>query len=332
MSSKQTTGSELVSGLASLRERIARHFATGAIESNFEASCRNLERLRGAPQVSCPSCDGLGFRALTAAELAVFSQRIAEKEAGGASWKTIDGERRRLNRESICPTCRGTCYVRNTGRDDDAPPDNMFTTIPCDRCRGSMKTKEGTRLRGASCGEIFPPTDASAEWGDVCPKCLGDAYIVKHVARPHTKSKEIERYAEELEDVPIQLGRGSTGAADSPEAVVAEVEHEDPLVAAAMMALLGPSGDTWAQHQWGRRFALWPFTNAGQQLAQEAKLESSEFDGYARALEAVRTARQAEVEADSGSPRRRALLGLADSQARALEQRVERAIRKAEAA
>jgi hypothetical protein len=332
MTNKQKVGSEQVSGPAALRERIARHLATDGTVSNFEAVCDRIERRRGAPQIECPDCDGLGFMPLSTQDLKAFSRRIAEKQEAGANWETIDRERRRLNRESMCPKCRGTCYVRNTGQGDELPPDTMFTTIACPDCRGRMKTKQGGTLRGASCGEKFPPTDASAEHGDACPKCLGDAYIVKHVARPKTKSGEIYKYAEEYEEFPMRLGQKAAASPENPAAVVAEIEQEDPVLAAATMALLGPTGDEWALHQWGRRFALWPLTDAGRQLIAEHPTDGLELDAYQRSLRAAQEARLSEVQAERGNPRRRALLGLADSQARQLEQRVERAIRKAEAA
>jgi hypothetical protein len=80
------------------------------------------------------------------------------------------------------------------------------------------------------------------------------------------------------------------------------------------------------------RFALWPLTEAGQKLAEESKFNPAAGDWFSQQLDVLRDARMSVVQEESPSPRVRALVGLADAQARALEQRAEQALLEAEAA
>ena len=318
MATARTSAAGTVAAAEGLRERLARHLAAGSVSaSNYDAMCRELARRRDEAHVECPDCEGLGFRPLPPEQLAAFAERMAAKVASKASWKTLERERWRLNRSSVCVTCRGCGYVRSKSRGGRHRPDSMWTTVQCRLCRGS--------------GETWPPTDESAEVGDVCPDCLGDAYRVPITVRPRAKTAECSGYLEEEDLSEVRRCKEPEPATDAVE-VIASMRATDPETASAVVVLLGPHGDRWAQHQWGRRFALWPLVPAGRQLLEEASTTSSELDHYLRQLEVLSSERAAEVQAERGNPRRRALIALADRQARLLESRVERAIAEIEAA
>jgi hypothetical protein len=331
---EQTSGSELDSASLGLRERIAQHVAGVGAESNYEVMCLEVARRRTESRVDCPECDGLGFRAVSSAELAAFEARMAKKQEDGAGWKTLKDERWRFNRESVCRPCKGTGRIL-AQRAEALRPDSLFNTVGCDNCRGSNKTVQFGKSQGASSGQVFPPKQRTPKAAETCPVCLGDSYHVPITVRPRSKAFEPLDYPEELRDVPVRPQRSrleDRPDTEVPSDVLAWVKANDMLAAAAIHALLGPFGDQWAQTTWGRRFALWPLTEAGQKLAEESKFKPADGDWFTQQLDVLRDARMSVVQEDNPSPRVRALIGLADSQARALEQRAEQALLEAEAA
>jgi hypothetical protein len=85
---------------------------------------------------------------------------------------------------------------------------------------------------------------------------------------------------------------------------------------------VGPEGDTYSGHTWGRRFALWPLTEAGRRLADESRGTSTKRAPYERLLELCAVEHAEAVQADRVDPRRSSLVRRADADARALERRV----------
>jgi hypothetical protein len=318
-----------------LREQIAALLTESPIASNYEAMCSEMADRRQTIRAECPDCTGLGFRPHSAQDLREFQLRIAERERGGAKYKSIEAERERFGLESVCRTCKGRGWVPQQPDEGYGYPDSLWTTVQCERCTGSFKTSMG-RYRGTSCGEQIPPNDESAERGDVCPACLGDAYQVPITARPIRRgggflygsvNEEDERPPKRVRDYrPAQRDEDTDAAA-----AVERIRSEAPELALGMGALLGEHGDRWGQHVWSRRFALWPLTEAGRLIYEEAGLASGESDPYAKRLDVIAKERAAELEGPSRE-RRRALIALADEQSRTLERRIERAIREMEAA
>jgi hypothetical protein len=246
---EQTSGSELDSASLGLRERIARHVAGVGAESNYEVMCLEVARRRTESRVECTECDGPGFRAVSLAELAAFEARMAKKQEDGAGWKTLKGERWRLNRESVCCPCKGTGRSL-AQRAEMLRPDSLFNTVGCDNCRGSNKTVQFGRSHGASSGQVFPPKQRDPEAAEACPGCLGDSYHVPLTVRPRSKAFEPLDYPEELRDVPVRPQRSrleDRPDTEVPSDVLAWVKANDMLAAAAIHALLGPFGDQWAQ-------------------------------------------------------------------------------------
>jgi hypothetical protein len=357
MSTENATANGQAPFPESLRERIARHIRGDAQESNWSLIVGDAARLAREEHRLCRDCDGLGFVALSEQRLATFALRVADMrgEAAKASaagrldrerqiGENIRGEHWNLNRESVCKTCRGSGYGASVPRRSVAH-DAYFATVTCPACRGQdarnrLKDEKGDpkypKLMdahpGSSCGETFARNDSAADSDDRCRLCMGDAYVVPITVRPVAKGGPPEDYIEELESTPVYYRAADECDTEDPAVLFSEIEAEDPTLAAALAVLLGPRGDEWGQHHWGRRFAIWPLVDAGERLVEESSVVAECADWYDRKLEILKLERVAVVQAERGDPRRRALLAMADRQARALESRVERAIKAAEAA
>jgi hypothetical protein len=321
-----------------MREALAEMFASREPESNFSVMCERAAERRASVGVECKACEGVGYRLLTEAEMAYWKERIDRQ----SRHEDIELERRAQLRSSRCNECEGHGYVAQRPDDESDQVDAVATTVMCSRCRGSddrhaRKNEAGSQLYpslmhrhwGTSCGETIPPNDATAELGDVCPVCLGDAYVVPITARPRMRTADEGTTWVAVEEVdPGFVTWQRLRRIEEPEA---EAKPDD-LVALAIRAWVGEHGDTWAMHHWGRRFALWPLTEAGQRLFEEASAASAETDWFARRLDVLKRERQAELDVDRPSPRRRNLITLADSEARALERRAREALKAIEAA
>ena len=303
-------------------ERFARYFGPKEHGSNYSAMCEAALG-QGDLRRECRRCHGLGFIILEQARLAEFAERIA------AETRTEERRhhRHRLSRATQCKACRGAGYIPQRTKTAKRL-DSMATTVLCWRCRGSVK-RHGSKLWGTSCGETIPPTDASAEAGDVCPGCLGEAYVVPITARPSLRTADFLGANEEemMVDLDEQAADG-----DATARVMEWIAARDHDAATAIRILASEHGERWAGHRWGRSFALWPLSDAGALLADESKAQSDEPERYARQLDLCRLEREAHALGGGPSPRRQALIHEADTQARRRERRAIVAIHRGMAA
>ena len=317
------------------KEKLARRFERRAPASNFETMCERWAERKAQVGVECDACEGLGYRLFTAGEMAYWKDRI--DGAGGHTER--DREQKAMTHASKCRRCKGTGYLSQRPGEFGDSMDVRFTTVGCYACRGRDRRREPDYPRfmhshaGSSSGQVRADDEGSAvvEQWDTCSVCGGDGYVVPITARPTMKTQdERTRWSGEGEDDPgFELFvRMHPEAAHKPAAAEA-IPDVDAL---AIVALWGAPGDTWAQHEWGRRFALWPFTEAGGKLADQSSHASAAPEWYDRRIAAIAHERQAETDAADGSPRRRVLISQADTQARTLEHRVAAAIRAIEAA
>jgi hypothetical protein len=348
------------------RERLAEHVAGVAPPSNFEAMAEIIFRSGNAGPEPCDACKGEGSRRLNSAVIADYEKRVAKKleecvllrkaladippdqHEGSYEAKRLENRLRdteknardlryEFNRRSICRACRGSGFAPRSAGARGGRPDPMFSTIPCESCRGSNASRHGGRAHGTSCGSIYP----SDSWFPaVCVKCKGASYLVPITARPTLKTSDVVENPKGVDNLPEHFPDTDFDAESdelepveqTPQGFLDGIREHDPMLAAAITCYLGAKGDECGEHFWGRRFALWPLTKHGRQLADESRAESVVKGGYEHALDLCRIERLAEIQADEGTPRRRALITLADGEARQLEAKVESAIVVAEAA
>lgn len=360
---------ELASVSETFRDRISRSLSDRRpLVSSFEIVANAIASGAVEEARPCDDCDGLGFRSLPEPRRATWQARIADERTQAAlqvreleeqaradktipDWKQIAsirlsaGEREKrlryeCNRESVCHSCQGTGYVHGETRAPLVPHDSVWTTVACPYCRGQNVSRvDGSRKNGTSCGESMARDDAAAELGDRCPVCLGDAYLVPISARPLASPPDFSGdYVKSIDDLP-RARRCFTeqpepdGEPDDAEQFMRELEETDPLLAAAVAVLYGPRGDEWRGHNWGRAFALWPLTEAGQKLTEgKVGQDLPAGDTYALFIETIAEIRAESVQAERPDYRLLALISQADDQARRLERRAEQAVRKAEAA
>jgi hypothetical protein len=306
------------SGLSA--NRIARYLSEPGSSSNYLTMCEVSLSVTHT-SVRCRACEGLGFRDLSKDELALRMQRIAREDDAQKRAELRD----QLGHETTCRACRGSGYTTQKRADIAHAMDSMFTTVRCGRCKG--------------CGEAMPPTDAGAERGDVCLKCVGETCLVPVTVKPKGSSKSGKAPRREAEDDELEAmpSRSVDEEALVERGLVARqldaLRHSDPLAAAAVESYFGLEGDRWGQHKWGRLFALWQHTSAGKQLSKESAERSRAGHGYLLApLDLIAAERDAELRASVRSARRRALLARADVDARHLLRRMQAAIASLEAA
>lgn len=292
------------------------------------------------------------------------ARRDADKLAGEIIrlHESMEDDRKKRKRRARCRTCQGSGKGPLTKDGDAGRPDSMFSTVTCRTCRGLDARKHGllpNRHYGSSSGELrmrgpriipdpeasgvytvrpHPRDDAAAELHDTCPTCRGDdgqgtGYVVPITVRPVAKTAPpADEIPEEVhEHFPESDFDDPVFDPHDADDFLELTRRDDPHLAAAIAAYLGASGDAWAKNPWGRRFALWPLTDAGRTLASESRQEAK-GTGYPRLLALCSKERGNEVTAAAGSPRRRVLLARADNEARLLERRVERALSEAGAA
>lgn len=305
-------------------ETLTRYFAgqDAGAGSNYDADVAAVLAV-GQVSVDCRTCSGRGFRELTEAELRTFAASIADQ-------KTVehrDQVRRALSRASDCPTCKGSGKVTARRGDRAAAMDSMYTTVCCGQCRG--------------CGETTNPTDTSAERGDVCLGCGGDAYIVPVTVRSKGSSNQGGAGGSSATDgdaAPLLLSMASSEPAAEHDhhltdrhRVAAELEAvrtRDPQLAAGLASYHGPEADAWVDHRWGRGFVLWQHTDAGKQIAEHVAAHSPARSGYlVAATERLAGARAAAERPPAGRPTQdttllRVLVARADREARELKRRV----------
>jgi len=238
-------------------------------------------------------------------QLAELRQKLAEQT------KRL---RYQCNRESVCNTCEGSGKLPGSGDEGaEVLHDSVWTTVPCPYCSGRNCGRDGSVATGTSTGEIWDRDDAAADRYDVCPKCIGEdgqgrGYIVPITARPKTSSPDFTGdYVTAIDDIPHQRRCWSEQAetvaeADEAERFLDSTREGEPLLAAAVAVLNGPRGDEWAGHLWGRRFALWPLTEAGKRLDAEATERHHGGDEYTRSVATLTALRVAEVQVERGNP------------------------------
>jgi hypothetical protein len=317
------------------KDRLAERFERRAPGSNFTTMCERWADRREQVGVECEGCEGLGYRLFSPREMAYWKERIE----GRTGHVERQREKDAMTQASKCEDCKGTGYVSQRPGDFGDLTDVRFTTAGCPHCRGRDWRKAPSfpllmhTSAGSSCGKVRVEDEESAslETWEVCASCGGDAYVVPITARPTMKTQdERERWSGEGEDDPgFELFLRM-----HPEAApkVAPEESIPDVVALAIPAFWGEHGDRWAQHEFGRRFALWPFTEAGAKLADASALSSSAATWYERRIDIIARERQTERDGQASTPRRRVLIAKADTEARGLERRVAIALRAIEAA
>jgi RNase P subunit RPR2 len=274
--------------------------------------------------------------------------------------------REELNKRTICRRCKGSTYAPRRRDSTTARPDSMFTTVGCPRCRGIDRRRHWKLMtfhHGSSAGQLrirdqrfdaegFPlenaRNDAAAERHDACPACLGEdgigrGYVEPISVRPLLKTSnvlddpngvdgfETEAFPRTDFEAPTSASE-LAGDEDGPDpgCFLAETRREDPVLAAALAVYHGAEADEYDAHPWGRRFVLWPLTEAGKRIAERTgHLHAA--GGYEGTLELCRTERN-DAEASTASPLSRALCRNAEIESRALEARVKQAIEEAVAA
>lgn len=344
MSQANATASRLDRGAESLRERIARYLAGDEAESNWSVVIGDAAIAATEEHEPCPACSGNGFVVLTEPRLKEYAQRIAhlgdeamlarksgDMETDRRLSTKIRDEHWKLNRESVCRTCRGSRFAapKESSTTPLVEPDPMFTTVSCPRCMGSDRRNHPKLMDkhpGSSCGKGCP--DCKRD-GDVD----GTGYLTPITARPLGKGGSPGAYAEELEDVPIYHRTDDRHhAGGTPEAVLSEAMKESPKLAAALIAYVGVHGDAWGKHRRGRRFSIWPFVKAGERLAAEAQTPSIDAVWYVQQIKTIEAECLAEESSAHGDPRRRMLIKRADQEARWIERRIDQLLQKYEAA
>lgn len=314
-------------------ESLVRYFEeaeSSLSSSNYLGMCEMAVKISHA-SVTCRLCDGLGFKVLDAAEMKDVYKRIARE----TNPEKLQELRNSLSYESNCVVCHGSGATTQRRADIAAAMHPMFTTVRCGKCKG--------------CGESFPPNDVTAERQDVCLGCGGVAYVIPVTVKEKGSSKHGKppkrepSSADDADGGPAALSNWVDEDALVERGRVSRqlegIRRADPLIGRAIASYFGPDGDKWGDHKWGRAFALWQHTAAGEQLARESAERSNRGHGHLmQAIELIATER--DTEARAGAPtgrdpwrdRRRALIALADSQARELHTRMQRAIRQTEAA
>lgn len=312
---------------------LARYFEeaeTSLGSSNYFGMCEMAVRVSHA-SVTCRLCSGLGFKALDADEMRAVYKRIARETDPDKLWEL----RNSLSYESSCVVCHGSGVTTQRRADIATAMHPMFTTVRCGKCKG--------------CGETFPPNDVTAERQDVCLACGGSAYVVPVTVKEKGSSKTGKppkrepSSADDPDDAPVALSNWVDEDALVERGRVSReleaIRRADPVIGLAINSYFGPDGDRWADNKWGRAFALWQHTDAGEALARESAERSNRGHGHLmRAIDLIATERDAEARAgantirDPWRDRRRALIALADKQARELHARMQRTIRQTEAA
>lgn len=289
--------------------------------SNYAAMCDAAATDKHA-SVRCRPCSGIGARTLGRKELEDWQRQIANEKRPGRRAEL----REELSKRSICRSCDGVGYT-SPSRIDKLPYDWFYTTLRCGRCRG--------------CGETTRPSDATAELGDVCQRC-GPAttkpvgYVIPVTVKETGSSEGRGGGARVTPDADDDWGAElmAVNAAEHVDERALEeyvrirealdqVAEIDALAALALETWHGPDGERWARHRWGRIFALWQHTEAGKWLvadwAKESGKSNSTVGTHLRPLEALATMRNTDMVAGKAAdPRRRARIGQADRQARAL--------------
>jgi hypothetical protein len=303
-------------------ERLTNYFAgqdVGAAPSNYLEMCWATLAVSHT-SVECRACDGKGFRELGLEELRKWAALIAEQKTP----EHREDVRKGLSYASTCQVCRGGGFTTARRADRASAMDSMWTTVRCGRCRG--------------CGEATPPTDTSAERGDVCLNCGGKTYIVPVTVRCRKQQGVASGgSATDSYESPLFLPTAAPEPAsehdydDDRLSVAHELERlraTDPQLAAAVASYHGPESEPWVQHRWGRGFVLWQHTAPAQQLAEDVAERSPARAGYLVAVtKRLAEARLAVERPAAGRPPAhhqlwRVLVARADREARELQRRV----------
>jgi hypothetical protein len=196
----------------------------------------------------------------------------------------------------------------------------MFNTVRCNKCRG--------------CGEVM---DEDAE--DICPTCIAEMSIIPVTVKEtgcSKKGKAPKRvtgtdgdgnptatrvHSTEWHDAQTDTTEEETAAYGEMSRLSLHIRETNPYAASALEAYYGPDGDRWAPTRWGRIFALWPLTKAGQALIRRARESSHEGHGFELSdLDTLASERNAEDCATVADMFRRSKISEADRAARALLQ------------
>jgi hypothetical protein len=345
---------------------VSRYFngSDTAIGSNYgEMAERAALDVRRHSSVKCRACNGEGFLILDERERNIWKRRIEEAEKRYLQVKAeiskalLDGraidpqkeldaaadriaaQREGMCKASDCKVCATSGYVTARRADMAHAMDEMFTTVRCSRCRAT-----GT----ARVGYLQPATTTEnakfQEFGYCCDRCGGAAYIIPVTAKEQGSSKGGKPPKFHRKADPDDFGDGTNVAPSfinedllaergRTSRVLEAIRRSNPKVYAAMSHYNGPDGDRWGAHRYGRIFALWQDTAAGRQLAELGANRSKGGHGHLiPPLDLIATERETEFQNPNQDPRRRALIGQADRQARELHRSMLDAQRDAESA
>lgn len=242
----------------------------------------------------CGSCDGTGFSPVS--QGAGDSQRTWCEDCYGTG-SGHSGE--------SCKRCRGLGHLCL------GEADSFFTLACCPRCSGS--------------GEI---PDEEAE--DICPVCRGEGATIPITVRGKGSSRHGFGPDVGASQADKRSAAGSTFEPDEfTEAADESAESHDEALFSAFESLTrtrrrlarvlalyrGEIGNKWGNgHPWGRKFVIWPETEAGQTMMAEAP-EKMRRELGARPVELLARIRDEEERANVPTMRVRALIAHADRQA-----------------
>ncbi len=311
-------------------EKLTSYFAgqdAGSAGSNYMGMCAAVLAVSHV-SVDCRACSGRGFRELSVDELRKWQQNIADQE----TTEHRDQVRRALSRASDCKACRGSGKVSARRGDHASAMDSMWTTVRCGTCRGG--------------GETTRPTDTSAERGDVCLVCGGDAYIVPVTVRAskHLGSGGGGGSATDGDCLPAPppttLSREHD--LDGKREIKREIESlraRDPQLADALASFHGHEAEPWVGHRWGRGFCVWQHTPAGRLIAHEVAEQSERRAGFLVAPTRLLALARDQLEMPGDAPvmlrdvtRLRVLMARADREARDLLRRMQAVVAQVESA
>lgn len=282
----------------------------GIVTSNFMAMCE-VAADQSTKSAKCRACQGLGFRSGDPFKIAKW-----QKELGRANLSPQRAEhlRERLHDESQCRKCFGTGYRETKIKRE--PFDSTWTTARCERCKGS--------------GEVM-----NEDLQDVCPRCSGDMCVVPATVKRTGSSKKgrLPPGSTAMTDSDMRPTPGGVWSSEIidklPEFDETELDELvrtariarriDPAIMAAVQAWESADGMKWAPTKWGRRFALWPLTQAGKLIFREAAPNSRQRSGFLRRpIDVIAEVRESESRAEEPSIRYASLFRQADWQAREL--------------
>lgn len=300
--------------------------------SNYGTMCEVAANL-ACSSVRCGRCDGFGFLGVDRETLEMRGRQMADEHNADKR----EALRIKWNKDSTCPSCRGTGCLNGTMV--PSLMDTTFTTVACPGCSATGKlqlTRRGHHVKRLA---ALIGVDL-----DTCARCHGAGYLIP-VTVKETGSSAHGKHPPGSVDVnddtsiaPVRvdsLDPGSVGDWADDEALIelaqmsrliGRLRESDPTSAVVLDLYYGIDGDRYGAHKWGRLFAVWPLTHAGKQIVAETGRASSV---RLRPIERLANERNRSELLTVPDLRLRSLLGRADREARGLLDRAHRALREA---